>query len=83
MTEAVRDFIVQLLLEKGPIATGCVIDDYRYLDTGHIDSLAFIKFMFRLEEQFGIQLSELDISSAQIRTVGGLAHRISSKSSPC
>lgn len=81
MSETIRDFIVRLLLEKGPIAEGSAIDDYRYLDTGHIDSLAFIKFIFRVEEQFRVEFSEIDISGAQIRTVGGLTGLIATKTS--
>ncbi len=79
MLENIRQFVVRLLLEKGPLPTHTSIDEYRYLDTGHIDSLGFIKFIFRIEEQFHVQFSEYDIVSPQIRTVGGIVAIIASK----
>lgn len=82
MTENIRQFIVQLLLEKGPLPANTAIEEYRYLDTGHIDSLGFIKFIFRVEERFAIQFSEADIVSKEIRTVGGLVAMITGKLGP-
>lgn len=79
MAKEIHQFIVQLLLEKGPIPADVVIDDYRYLDTGHIDSLGFIKFIFRIEEQFQVQFSQADIGGSDIRSVGGLMDLIESK----
>lgn len=75
----IRQFIVELLLEKGPTPEGAAFDDYRYLDVGHINSLAFIKFVLRLEERFGIRFSDVDIGGEEIRTVGGLVPLISAK----
>lgn len=68
----IRQFVLQLLLEKGPIPAHIPIDEYPYLDVRHIDSLAFIKFIFRVEEKFGIRFTEADIVGQPIRTVGGL-----------
>ena len=79
MSENIRQFIIQLLLEKGPIPKDIAIDDYRYIDIGHIDSLGFIKFIFRIEEQFRIQFCEADISGSEIRTIGGLVRLLESK----
>ena len=75
----IRQFIIQLLLEKGPIPAHIPIDEYRYLDVRHIDSLAFIKFIFRVEEKFGIRLTEADIAGQPIRTVGGLTDLIANR----
>lgn len=79
MTDDIRSFILQLLLEKGPLPEGIDPDAYRYLDTGHIDSLGFIKFIFRVEERFGVQFSGADIGGAEIRTVGGLTRLIADR----
>ena len=76
MTDSPEQFILSLLLEKGPLPEGCPLDDYRYLDNGHIDSLAFIKFIFRIEEQFGIKFQNEEIGGAEIRSVGGLVRLI-------
>lgn len=79
MTDNIRQFIVQLLLEKGPLPGAIPIDDYRYFDAGHIDSLGFIKFIFRIEEQFHIQFLPTEIGGPEIRTVGGLVRLINDK----
>lgn len=78
-TEDIRQYIVQLLQEKGSIPEAKDIDDYCYLDTGHIDSLGFIKFIFRVEEQFHIQFLQNEIGGTEIRTVGGLMRLIQGK----
>lgn len=75
----VRDFVVQLLAERGAVPEGAALSAYRYLDTGHIDSLAFIKFIFRLEERFHIQFTEPEMLGDRIRTVGGLVALIEEK----
>jgi acyl carrier protein len=79
MTENPKAFIVQLLLEKGPLPAGESVDDYRYLDAGHVDSLGLVKFVFRLEERFNIRIDPEDINSEQFRSVGGLSRLIESK----
>ena len=79
MAETPKAFIVQLLLEKGPLPEGESVDDYRYLDAGHIDSLGLIKFVFRLEEHFKVRLRPEDIDNEKFRTVGGLVSLIQAK----
>jgi acyl carrier protein len=76
-----RNFVRQLLLEKGSLPEDTELDAYAYLDLGHIDSLALIKFLFRIEEHFSIQFSTDDILGLEIRTVGGLLRLIAAKQS--
>lgn len=76
---AAYDFIVQLLEEKGAVPDHSAMASYRYLENGHIDSLAFIKFIFRIEERFQIQLSEAEMLGDRIKTVGGLVALIEEK----
>jgi len=78
-SQAAYDFIVQLLEEKGAVPEPAALPAYRYLDVGHIDSLAFIKFVFRIEERFGIQFSEADMLGERAKTVGGLIALIEDK----
>lgn len=79
MSQSVYDFIVLLLKEKGTVPEQDALLVYRYLENGHIDSLAFIKFIFRIEEQFGIQFSESEMLSDQVKTVGGLISLVEAK----
>jgi acyl carrier protein len=75
----VYDFVVQLLKEKGAVPEPAAIPTYRYLANGHIDSLAFIKFIFRIEEQFGIQFTESEMIGDRVKTVGELIALIEEK----
>jgi acyl carrier protein len=44
------------------------------LDTLGIDSLSFIEFMFKIEEEFGVTVSDEDLKS--IRTLGDLERHV-------
>jgi len=44
------------------------------LDTLGIDSLSFIEFMFKVEEEFGVSVSDDDLKS--IKTLGDLERHV-------
>ncbi|HEX4928088.1 MAG TPA: acyl carrier protein [Burkholderiales bacterium] len=50
------------------------LDPQAPLDTLGIDSLAFIEFMFKIEQEFGISVSDEQLKS--IRTLGDLEHHV-------
>jgi len=79
MSNDVYNFIVSLLLRKAPLPEGINIIAYRYLDAGHIDSLALIKFIFEIEEQFNIELTPDETNSDEFRSVGGLVDLVLKK----
>lgn len=76
---AVADFIAGLLAEKGALPPPEALADYAYLRCGHIDSLAFIRFVFRIEERFEIRFDEAEMLDARMQTVGGLVALIGEK----
>lgn len=78
MTDSARDFILQLLQEKGPLPAGDP-DTYNYFDSGHIDSLGLIKFFMRIEDQFDIEITAEDMSDPALRTVAGMVRLIGQK----
>ena len=75
-----RDFIVQLLKEKGPVPEQN-IGALNFLETGLIDSFALIKFIFRIEDAYSIVFSPEEMACREIHTVDGLAHLITTKRS--
>ncbi len=79
MTQQVTDFIVNLLEKKRALPNNINVNAYRYIDAGHIDSMATIKFIFELEEAFDISISEVDMMSDDFRSVGGLSRLIEEK----
>jgi len=50
------------------------LDPAAPLDTLGIDSLSFIEFMFKVEEEFGVSVSDDDLKS--IRTLGDLERHV-------
>lgn len=50
------------------------LDPAAPLDTLGIDSLSFIEFMFKIEEEFGVSVSDQDLKS--IRTLGDLERHV-------
>lgn len=50
------------------------LDPAAPLDTLGIDSLSFIEFMFKIEEEFGVSVSDQDLKS--IRTLADLERHV-------
>ena len=50
------------------------LDPQAPLDTLGIDSLSFIEFMFKIEEEFGVTVSDEDLKS--IKTLGDLERHL-------
>jgi acyl carrier protein len=73
----VKTDICKLLQRRGPLPEA--IDDYRYLDAGHISSIALMEFVLELEMHFNIELSPLDLQSDEFRTIAGLAKIVQQK----
>lgn len=69
----IRSLVADLLRARGPIPEGLALDAFDYIDSGHVDSLAVMKFIVSLEAALDIELTDDDIESQAFRTVGGLA----------
>ena len=52
------------------------VDPNAPLDTLGIDSLSFIEFMFKVEEEFGVSVSDEDLK--RIKTLGDLERHVAS-----
>ena len=73
-TRQIYEVIVSLLEKRGPLQGNSdqEINNYRYLDVGHVDSLNIMQFVLEIEESFDISLSTEDTQSDEFRTVGGV-----------
>jgi acyl carrier protein len=69
----IRDFIVKTIEKKSKLPTDQNIEQFNYIDSGHIDSIGLIKFILDLENEFGIDIAPEDMDSEEFRTIGGLA----------
>lgn len=76
--EKVKSFIVGQLEAYGPINTED-LDNYNFIDNGHIDSLGVMKFMIALEAEFDVKFSDSELLSDDFRSIGLLAKLITNK----
>lgn len=75
--EKIKHFIVTDLLFTGDIELPG--DDDSLLERGIFDSTSFLRFMYFLEEEFGIQILMEEITMENFNTLNGLEHYIRSK----
>ena len=57
------------------------LDPTAPLDTLGIDSLSFIEFMFKVEEEFGVSVSDEDLKG--IKTLGDLERHVAAALAAC
>ena len=81
MSTEVYAFVIELLERKRavPGSSDAERRAYRYLDAGHVDSLAIMPFILEIEDRFGVELSAEDTQSDGFRTVGGVADLVAAK----
>lgn len=75
----VLEYIAGLLEKKQALPKEVALQDYCYIDCGHIDSLALMKFILDIEDKFQIEISDDDMLSDAFKTVGGLVDIIIGK----
>lgn len=79
MVSTITSYITSLLEKKQEIPKGADINSFRFMESGHIDSLGVMKFILQLEDKFGIDIGDEDMLSESFRTVGGLSKLITEK----
>jgi acyl carrier protein len=74
MNENIFNFIISLLEKHGFVPGNDEEEkrNYRFLETGHIDSFKLNEFIMEIEDQFDIVLSPDDTESEEFRSIGGL-----------
>lgn len=76
--KSIRNFILNYL-QKEYTFPNDDIDKINYMESGYIDSLAVIKFVIELEDTFGIEFSDDELSLSDFQLVGGLIKLVESK----
>ena len=77
----IEEFLIKLLKKKRPIKKIFLkdINNFNFIDSGHIDSLEIISFNFAIEKKFKIKFSHQELSSKKFKTVSSLAEIIKKK----
>lgn len=79
MRDHIKQFVIQQLEKKQALPKDINIDDYPFIDDGHIDSMGIMGFIIALENEFHIELSQEEISSEAFRRVGSLTILLETK----
>lgn len=77
--EEIRSYILEVLQKKSTISTLDNVDELNYVKDGYIDSLGVIQFVMELEEKYGIEFSDEELASDEIKVVGKLVDMILGK----
>ena len=79
MRAEIIEYIVELIEQHGKLPAEVNPEEFNYIDTGYIDSIAIMKFMIELERRFEISLTPQDMVRDDFRTVEGLCDIIMKK----
>ena len=79
MSDAISGFVLARLEKKSKLPVDQPLDTFDYIQSGHVDSIAIIRFVVDLEREFDIEIVEADLISPEFRTVGGLIALIGRK----
>jgi len=77
-TKNLESQLVRLFAEKLNVEVPSVETDL--IDTGLVDSLAFVEFLAQLEAGFGIHVSLEDLEIDRFRTISRIARFLATKS---
>ena len=77
--ERVKDFIIDYIQREYTVSDDTDIMNLNYVEQGYIDSLGLIQFIAVIEDEFGIEFSEDDLASDDVKVVGKMIDLISSK----
>ena len=83
MKDKIQKEILIIIEKKKPIPPNLNVDNFRYFETGHVDSLGLMKFIVQIEDKYKIEISEDDMQNDNFQSVAGLASIIASKLKGC
>ena len=79
MNALVKSFVMDFIEKKGPLPADVDLDQFDYMDSGHVDSMRLLKFIIELETEFDVDIEEDEIEDPAFRTVGGLVETVTAK----
>jgi len=77
--KTIRDFVLDYLQKEYTFPNGADVDAINYVESGYIDSLALVKFVIELEDEFEIEFSDGELSSPAFKSVGELIKLVEGK----
>ena len=77
--ERVKDFVIDYIQREYTVSDDTDIMNLNYVEEGYIDSLGLIQFIAVIEDEFGIEFSDDDLASDDVKVVGKMINLITSK----
>jgi acyl carrier protein len=74
--QRVKQFIVENFFVKDAAAIG---DDTSLISTGYVDSTGMLELIAFLEEDYGIVISDTEMTPANLETIGRIARFVARK----
>ena len=68
----VREFVLDALQREYSFKKNVDVNTINYIEEGYMNSLGLVLFIAELEEEFGIEFTEEELSSSEFRTIGSL-----------
>ena len=77
----IKDFIFKTLKKANPISKNELknIDNFNFIESGHLDSIQILKFNLQIEKKFKIILNPKETTSKKYMTVKGIVSIIEKK----
>lgn len=75
----IKEFVTEYIQREYTVPEDIDIMTLNYIDSGYIDSMAFIQFISTIEDEYDIEFDVEDIENPDLRIVGKLINFIKSK----
>ena len=75
----VKEFVTEYIQREYTVPEDVDIMTLNYIESGYIDSMAFIQFISTIEDEYDIEFEVEDIDNPELRVVGKLIDFIKSK----
>jgi acyl carrier protein len=75
----IREYLLEAIQEKSHIAPDVDVDALDYTAEGYVDSLGMVKFVVDIEQKFGIEFTDEELSRPEFRVFGPLVRLVRDK----
>ncbi len=80
--KSVREFVLNYLQKEYSFPEEADVNSINYIENGYVDSIGLLKFIVELEEEFGIEFTDEELSSPGFKITGELIRLAEKKAKP-
>ena len=75
----VKERVLDYIQREYRLPENIDVDSFNFVKTGYVDSIGIIQFIVLLEEEFGIEFSDEELSDVQYQVIGEFVKLIENK----